>query len=233
MDTAVPEQRAKYERLRYVTENFQALQGLTWVCLGGWFAVCDIEQVPGFGHPRWFAWLVVPLEFALIALAIRYIPRYYERRFGSVNSRVGAINTKVTVLLLVFVLLFAFWPVLPRYADLLLAESNNLAHRVISDPEHRTNLEPLLFCFALMCAAASNESQFGRLRNVSFFACLLLLWGGILVFLPLRNPGVTLKTAWKVVNAGWFGISFMLLGLYNHLTLLHLLPAKGQTSDNE
>jgi hypothetical protein len=68
---------------------------------------------------------------------------------------------------------------------------------------------------------------------VLFAACILLLWTGVLVFLPLREPKVTQQTLWRILNAGWLGVSMVLLGVYNHLTLVHFLPAGGQTVRND
>jgi len=104
--------------------------------------------------------------------------------------------------------------------------------RVISDPDHRAHLLPVLYWFAVLCAAGTNRSHFARLRWVSFSACFDLLWTGVLVFLPIRHPEILQEPLWRVLNAGWFGI-MMLLGLYDHLTLVRLLPGRDQIHDDE
>jgi hypothetical protein len=231
MSTTVAEDHAKYERLRYVTENFQALQGLTLVCMGGWLFFSEAEDIPGVVPPWWLKLLTL-LALGLYLAALRYIPRYYERRFGSVEwrvRRVSPIDIKSLVLQLVFVVLLLvvllFGLAGGRYL--------NWAHRMLSDPDHRANLPPVLYWFAFLCAWASNRSHFGRLHMVLFSAYFLILWTGVSVFLPLRHPEVTQQTLWRILNAGWLGISLMLMGLYNHLTLVRLLPRRGRTNDNE
>jgi len=227
----------KYDRLRYVTENFQSLRGLTWVAFGGFFALSETENIPGIVFPWWLKLLMKLLSIGLTLAAVRYIPKYYERRFGSVEWRVGPPDARFPIFVLAMVVMFLvilfFGPSLGRYLDSVVSELNNVAHRMISDPGRRANLPPVLYWFALLCAGASNGSHFGRLREVLFSACFLILWTGVSVFLPLRHPEVTQQTLWRILNACWFGISFMLWGLYHHFMLVHLLPARGQTKDNE
>jgi hypothetical protein len=79
----------KYERLRYITENFQSLQGLTWVAFGGFLALSGIEDIPGVVFPLWLKYLMKLLAIGLPLAAFLYVPKYYERRFGSVEWRVG------------------------------------------------------------------------------------------------------------------------------------------------
>jgi hypothetical protein len=47
MSSTAARDHTNYERLKYVTENFQSLQGLTWVALGGFLALSDTENIPG------------------------------------------------------------------------------------------------------------------------------------------------------------------------------------------
>ncbi|MFZ0416608.1 MAG: hypothetical protein WAM04_00775 [Candidatus Sulfotelmatobacter sp.] len=227
----------KYERLRYVTENFQSLQGLTWVAFGGFLALSDAENVPGIVFPWWLKLLMVLLSIGLVLAAVRYLPKYYERRFGSVEWRVGPPNAKfpifVLAIVIIFLIILFFGPSVGRYLDSVVSELNDVAHRMISDPDHRANLPPVLYWFALLCAEASNRSHFVRLRMILLSACFLILWTGVSVFLPLRHPDVTQQTLWRILNACWFGVSVMLWGLYHHFMLVHLLPARGQTKDNE
>jgi len=230
MDITVAEARANKERLRYVTENFESLQGLKSVGTWSFLFLLEIEHVPGVVLP-WWVWL---LSFGLFFAAFRYVPKYYERRFGSVESRVAPIHPFVAILVLIFVVMLFLWPVLARYANPVVAEVGNMAHevsnvahRVISDPDHRANLLPVLYWLALLCGGISTRQRFVRLRMVLFFACFLLLWTSVLAFLPLRHPEVTQQTLWRILNAGWFGISMILIGLYEHLTLVHFLPTRG------
>jgi hypothetical protein len=227
----------KYERLRYVTENFQSLQGLTWVAFGGYLAVSDSDNIPGLALPLWLKLLMKLLSLGLVLAFVRYIPKYYERRFGSVEWRFGPPNAKVPIFALAFVVMFLviifFGPAVGRYVDSVVAELGIVAHRMISDPDHRANLGPALFLFVISFPVISRRTcALQRQRSVFYCACLLF-WVGVLTFLPLRLPEVTQETIWRTLNACWFGITFMLWGLYDHFMLVHLLPARGQTKDNE
>jgi hypothetical protein len=236
MGIAAAEDRANNERLRYVTENFESLQGLKSVGIWGCLFLTEIEHVPGVALP-WWLWL---LSFGLFFAAFRYIPKYYERRFGSVESRVAPIHPFVAILVLIFIVMLFLWPVLAGYANPVVAEVgnvshevSNVAHRMISDPDHRANLLPVLYWLAFFCSGISSRQPFVRLRMVFFSACVLLFWTVVLAFLPLRHAEVTQQVPWRVLNAGWFGISMILLGLNDHLMLVQLLPGRGQNHDDE
>jgi hypothetical protein len=89
MALKVAADHAKYERLRYVTENFQLLQGFTWAAFGGGLFLLSLEDAPGIELPWWLRLLCIVLGFGLGVAAFRYIPGYYVRRFGSVDRRAG------------------------------------------------------------------------------------------------------------------------------------------------
>ena len=237
MSSAAAGDPTKYERLRYVTENFQSLQGLTWVAFGGYLALSDSDNIPGLALPLWLKLLMKLLSIGLVLAFVRYIPKYYERRFGSVEWRFGLSSAKVPIYALAFAVMFLVilfvGPAGGRYLDSVVAELSNVAHRMISDPDHRANLGPALFLFAFLFPGSSRRtSSLQRLRTILYCACLLF-WLGVLTFLPLRLPEVTQQTLWRTLNACWFGITFMLWGLYDHFMLVHLLPARGQAKDNE
>jgi hypothetical protein len=236
MSTIATYDHTKYERLRYVTQNFQTLQGLTWVAFGGFLALSETENISGIAFPLWFKVLKL-LGTGLSLAAFLYLPKYYEHRFGSVEWRVGPPDAKLPIFALAFVVMFLvivfFGPSVGRYLDSVVPELSNVAHRIISDPDHRANLGPALFLFANLFPLSSRRtSRLQRLRTIFYCACLLF-WLGVLTFLPLRLPEVTQQTLWRILNACWFGITFMLWGLYDHFMLVHLLPARGQTRNNE
>lgn len=237
MNSTAAYDHAKLERLRYVTRNLESLQGLTWVAFGGVFALSDAQNIPGIVFPWWLTFLLNLSVIGLALAAFRYIPKYYERRFGSVEWRVGPPNAKLPIYALAFVFVFLamlfFGSALDRYLDSVVPELSNAAHRMISDPDHRANLGPALFLLVFLCGGISaRTSGLQRLRSIFYFACLLF-WVGVLTFLPLRHPEVTRQTVWQILNACWLGISFMLWGLYDHFMLVHLSPARGQITDNE
>jgi hypothetical protein len=237
MNIVVAEAHAKkYERLRYVTENFQFLQGLTSVWVGGVMVFLGAQDVPGVVFPWWLA--LLGMGFCLAT--IRYLPdidKYYEQRFGSVESRVGPPNALfpivVLVLLVMFLVIIFFGPVVGRYLDSIILQISNEAHRMIFDPDHRANLSPALWLFVFLYPGVSRRTS-GLQRLRTFFYCAsLLLWTGVLTLLPLQHPEVTQQTLWKILNACWFGITLMLFGLYDHLALILLLPKRDQSNDDE
>lgn len=237
MSSAAAYDQAKYERLKYVTQNFQSLQGLTWVAFGGFFALSDTENIPGVVFPWWLKLLMKVLGLGLALAAVRYIPKYYERRFGSVEWRVGPPNAKLPIfalaLVAVFLVILFFGPAVGRYLDSVIPEISNVAHRMISDPDHRANLGPALCLVVLLWPGISGKTSGLQRRRTVFYCACLLFWVGVLTFFPLRHPEVTQQTFWRILNACWFGISFMLWGIYDHFMLVHLLPARGHAKDNE
>jgi hypothetical protein len=240
MNTIVAHDHVKYERLRYVTQNFQSLQGLTLVCLGGMNILFKADNIPGVALPRWLEVCLTLLGFGLAFAAVRYMPSYYERRFGSVESRVRRLNRKEAILILVegifflvFVIMLFLWPVVSRYANPVVAEVSDVAHRMVSDPDHRANLAPPLLLSLMLFTGALGRPRGLRLQRWILCCACFLLWTVILVSLPLRHPEATQQTLWRVLNACWFWLSIMLWGLYNHLMLVHFLPARGQINENE
>ena len=217
-----------YARLRYVTENFQALQGLTWVALGSAFFLSSIKDAVGQPLPFWLQLLAV----ALMVAAVRYIPKYYQSRFGSVEPRSPS-NKHAVIFLLVLLALGLFGRPLGRYLDSVIPQANNQIHGTISDPDHRANLLPVIFWTVLLCARGFRPSRFASRLDVPFNLVCLLFWAFALVFYPLRYPDFTNLTLWKILNAGWFGISMIVTGLYDHLTLVELLPRRVRERDND
>jgi hypothetical protein len=219
---------SNYARLRYVTKNFQSLQGLTWVAFGSAFFLSSIEDVLSRPLPWWF----LLLGIALIIAAYRYVPKYYQRRFGSVEPRSPS-NKHAVIFLLVLLALGLFGHPLGRYLDSVIPQVNNQIHVMISDPDHRTNLLPVIFWTVPLFAGGLRRPRDARRLGVPFDMACLLFWAVALVFYPLRYPDVTRLMFWKLLNTGWLGISMIVIGLYDHLTLVSLLPGRVREGDNE
>jgi hypothetical protein len=226
MNLEVADSRAKYERLRYITENFQSQQGLTWVALGALSFLTSSKDIFGITLPWWFWLLIVPFGIA----AFRYIPKYYGLRFGSVEPRYPS-NTHVVIFLIALLVLAVYGGSIGRYADSVVQQVSNKIHGMISDPGQRANLSPILFWAVLMFAGlARRPKDLVRARLAFDFACLLF-WTVVLAFFPLRHPDVTHLTLWRILDAGWSGISLIIVGLYEHLTFLYLVPARFRASE--
>lgn len=217
-----------YARLRYVTANFQSLQGLTWVVLGSVFLFSSIEK--SFDLPLPF-WLLLVAVVSIIA-ANRYIPKYYRSRFGTVEPR-GPSNKHAVIFLLVLLGLGLFGRPVGSYLDSVIPQTSNQIHLMISDPDHRTNLLPVTFWAVLLCASGLRRPRFLSHLDVPFYLACFLFFAFALVFYPLRHPEVAKLTSWKVLNAGWFGISLIVTGLYDHLTLIALLSRRVGERDDE
>jgi len=92
----------KLTQMRYVTENFELLQGLRMVPFGLWFlimAVGDLAQIPALKQGR--------LDYPLLLLIVIgglywWIGAYYARAYGQVNQRAKSAGQK----------LLAGWPLL-------------------------------------------------------------------------------------------------------------------------
>jgi hypothetical protein len=217
-----------YARWRFVTENFQSLQGLTWVAFGTAFFLSSIEDAVSQPLPLWLLLLALALVFA----AVGYVPKYYQDRFGSVEPR-SPTNKQAVIFLLVLLVLGLFGRPLGRYLDSVIPQASNQIHLMISDPDHRATLLPLIFWTVVLCARVFRRSRFASRLDVPFDLTCLLFWFFALVFYPLRHPNVTNLTFWKVLNAGWFGISIIVTGLFDRLTLVALLPSRIRERDNE
>jgi hypothetical protein len=55
----------------------------------------------------------------------------------------------------------------------------------------------------------------------------------VVVFCPYWYPAARGVAAWKILNAGWLGLSCVALGLYQHLLLVRLMPQHGRDNDDE
>jgi len=224
VDNAEP----NYARLRYVTENFQSLQGLNWVAVGSAFFLSSIGDTVSKPLPFLFRLFAV----ALIFVAVRYVPKYYQSRFGSVEPR-SPTNKHAVIFLLVLLTLGLFGRPLGHYLDSVIPQASNQIHLMISDPDHRTNLLPVIFWTLLLCARIFQQSRFASHLDIPFHLACLLFWVFALIFYPVRHPDVTKLAFWRVLNVGWFGISMIVTGLYDHLTLVALLPRRVRERDNE
>src|SRR5258708_13036079 len=200
------------DRLKYVTENFAALQGLTFVALGTMFLLSEIEDI--WNVPHW-----LPLMTALCLLfTFRYIPRYYERRFGEVEPKIPTNKQALIFVLVMLVLLI--WG---RRLDVILSDWENRIHLMISDPVGQTNLSPLaLWIFAFY---TSLRSRLGRAEPYGpYFFGLGMIACFIVAFYPLWDPVARQLLLWRTLNASSVVLSFIAWPLPTHITLVRLFP---------
>ena len=104
--------------------------------------------------------------------------------------------------------------------DSFISAASNRIHTMISDPNHQINLWPPLSWMVMFFL-----SLVSRYRGID----PLLLFLGMVVFvfialIAVWNPSVRQVALWRVLNTGGLGLTFMALGLYDHIRLLVALP---------
>jgi hypothetical protein len=65
-----------------------------------------------------------------------------------------------------------------------------------------------------------------------FLASSALAWA-ITGLYALRHADAVHFTLWKFLNNGWLGLSFIALGLYNHYTLVRLMPQRIENEEHD
>ena len=123
---------------------------------------------------------------------------------------------------------------LGRFADSFAASVSDRLHAAISDPGHRVSFLPVLFWFSFLCFDLIGLPWRARRPAPSrpYFSLVGTLFWVFVVLYPLYQPEPMHVLFWKVVNVGWGGLSFMSIGLYDHLSRAHLLPKRAEENDN-
>ncbi len=222
---------ADHERLRYVTKLLGAQAGLQSILLGTYFFW--IEANHDIWHWHWprgwaggLAWLVGMVVF--VRAWRRWIPTYYRERFGRVQPR--EISAKgFGILLLVLIAFILFGRPVARGLEPLASSFLGHVHLLISDPSHHINLWASSFWMASLFA-----SLLWHRRVDGQWFCLLGLLASLSVALfPIWHPDAETLEIWKILNAGGFGLSFIAIGLYEHIVLVRALPKRVAEGDDE
>lgn len=91
-------------RLRFVAKHYNDLQGLRLVPIGlafvGFGTAQQIGILPATGEHRWLAFIGVPLILAAVVWSNVLIRGWYERRFGTVEGRIGRSQMTSTAVML-------------------------------------------------------------------------------------------------------------------------------------
>jgi hypothetical protein len=184
------------QRLRYVTERYEQLQGLRLVPLGIPFLLSSawrshqLTWVPwttGIGGPRWFVMLMA----SAVACSL-FAKTYYERRFGDVQS---AVTIKAPLAAFVFAALF------------IVAES--------LQPAVQTAVSIPAVIVALGLGYAGMAGGLVRPHYVTMAVCVALCS-------ELGPLGVSLHTR-DVLWDQLIGTGFVVIGLGDHLLLRRTL----------
>lgn len=212
------------ERLKYVTEHFHELQGLTSVLLGAYFLAWPMQELFWANWP-FRGWLFV-LVFAGEIAAVHYVRRYYRRRFGWVEPR-GPTVKQLAIFLLVLFLLLLFGRPLGRYADSIIFHVQS----PISNAFFPFTF-PILFWLAVLGTNIRRHPQQEDVYKMYFLSLGAFAWTLVALY-TLRRPDILPLMFWKTLNSCWLGASLIAMGLYDHLTLVRLLPKRVDTHDEE
>jgi hypothetical protein len=210
------------QRLRFLTENFAALQGLNYVAMG---AVVLLSPTDGiFNYSKWWQW---PTAFvAVLVIWLRYIRKYYRQRFGYVEP-LNPSNKQIAYLLVAFIVIYIFRRDLDRYT----LDLSQVIRSTISDPGEHVRLLPLVGWIGALFTSFLKPSL--RTFERFCFTCLGIIASTGIALYPLGHPRATEDLAWKTLNAGSLGFSLIAMGLYDHLTLVRMMPKKFEENDSE
>ena len=205
------------EKLRYVTEHFHELQGLASVLLGAFFLVSPMEDLFWINWPL-RGWLFL-LVFGAEITGVHYVRQYYRHRFGSVESR-SPTAKQFAIFVSGLVVLLLFGRPLGRYADSIISRGQSTLPNAFFPLTF-----PTLFWFAVLCGNIRHHPQREDVHKMYFLSLGAFAWTLVAIYSLLR-PDIMPLMFWKILNACWLGISLIAMGLYDHMTLVRLLPKR-------
>lgn len=213
-----------HERLRYVTRLLGSQQGLNTALVGMLLLLAEISNPGG-----WWDLLALPASLLgikiYLAASERWIPAYYQQRFGSVQATRKPWSKWDALLFLAFLVLLFVWIFFGQPIAHYLDPMASRLHILISDPGRQINLWPsLLWMWLFFSSVRWHIPSIERQR-------LLFLLGGLVAVSSITvygilHPDARQFTLWKVLNAGELGLSLIAMGLYDHIILIRTLPKK-------
>lgn len=170
----------------------------------------------------WWQWVI----WAAVMGAMWYTPRHYIQRFGCVEPRSPS-NKQVGIFVLVLLILFACGRTLDRYAN----DLTQVIHSMIADSDGQVKLVPVLLWITSLSTSLLKRS----LRTIERlnFLCLGTIVFTAIAFYPSWHPEAMKAPLWRTLNAGSFGFSLIALGLYDHISLVRMLPRTEGVSNDE
>lgn len=216
------------ERLRYVTRLLGSQPGLNTALIGTFVFFLSAEKVLN-GWWSLLAWVAALVGLRIYFVADqRWMPKYYQQRFGSVRAAREPWSKWDALLGLAFlVLLVIGWPIAHYFNPIASRLLGNL-HTMISDPAGQIDLSPSL----LWIAAFYGSLRF-RMRQRLYFVVVAMIGFASFVFYAVWYPEAKELGLWKILNAGGLGLSLIALGLYDYLSLVLLLPKRVEEGDDE
>ncbi len=220
-----------HERLKYFTRALGSPQGLYSVLIGTFFLLNELGDI--WKGPRgWLAALAMLAGiWILLAAYTRWIPRYYQRRFGHVELQQPSAK-QLAIFLSVIVILVFFGRFFANRIDTVISSFGDRLHVMISDPAHRINLWPSFLWMACIVSSLRWNLRAIERQRLGFFLCGMIVVASI-ALLAMWHPDAEQSRLWQVLNAGGIGLSFIAMGLYEHITLVLLLPKGVEEPDNE
>jgi hypothetical protein len=217
-----------HERLRYVTRLLGSRQGLTVALFGAFLFLGEVGDI--WDWPSGWLGDLVMLGGGL-AMYRRWIPSYYQRRFGSVEAQEPSARWFGFFLLTLIVLLFVGQP-LAHYLDPRVLRLVDQVHLLISDTAHQINLTPSLLWITLFFIDLRGHMRSWERPGLCFLLGGLVAFSSIAIY-GILHPDARQFGLWKVLNAGGFGLSFMVMGFYDHIVLVRTLPKRAAEGGDE
>jgi hypothetical protein len=222
---AIRELSLDRERLAWIAKTVAVQGGIGTASLGAMLFVMEITDVF-----RWVFLIMLPVVVLYYFAYQRWIPDYYQKRFGRVEAREPTGKGCVIALAILFGLfLFSlfFGGVAIRY----LSSVSGWIHLMIFDPAHQINLLPLaLWTGLFLSSLASRPSKTERQQR--YFLFLGMVAFAFVTFIAVWDPGVRQIALWRILNAGGPGLTLIALGLHDHIRLLVLLPKGAERNDD-
>jgi hypothetical protein len=220
-----------HERLRYVTGLLGSQKGLNTALFGAFYFFISIDRISGWSSV-WSSGLALLVALAFfLAAHQRWVPRYYERRFGFVQPQEPSAWWFGLLLLTIVLLLFIGQP-LAHYLDPKVAGFVDWMHLKISDPVHQIDLSAPFLWIAVSLSGLRWHIRSWERPQLSFLLCGLVAFSLIAAY-GIWHPDARQVWFWKVLNAGGFGLSLMAMGLYDHVVLIRALPKRVGEGDDE
>jgi hypothetical protein len=221
-----------HERLRYVTRLLADQPGLNTALLGTFLFLEEILDLVS-GWWTLLAGLAMLVGFkSYLAASKRWIPEYYQRRFGSVQAARKPWSKWDALFFLAFLMLLLVWIFLGQPIAHYLDPVASRLHKLISDPGREINLWPSLLWAVLFCGSLRGHMSSIERQRLYFMLLGMIGFGSVASY-AIWHPEAKQLGLWKILNAGGLGLSLIAMGLYDHIVLVRALPKRVAEGDDE
>ncbi len=154
-------------------------------------------------------------------VAVRYLQRYYRRRFGWVEPR-NPTNKQAVIFALVMLVLIIFG----RDIEHSSATASFVQYlQSMFHPAHQVSLIAPVVSMLFLGVSLRRHPQREERYRTDFLLLGTIAWS-LVALSPLWWPEVTRLMFWKFLSEEWLGVSLIAVGLYDHMTLVRLLPQR-------